>query len=682
MRQKYYPPASLHAQRGIATILVVVLVGLALTATSLGLVHSIRNTQEKQIAVHAATNAQIGVWAGVEAFRRYLNQVPLDQVPDLAGDFDMAFLGDYGNLSIRNVTVEPGGAGYRVKAEVVNIHPAAKSSATVGVVFEVADSGCTDCVVLTTALDFHDDLDLGGDINFIPPADSVTRINVDGDVAFDGITVTGVNQVYATGSVFLNSGVQLEEIYSNEDVTLIQSAWADLVKTAGNVSTDGGAGIGVIWANGNVNLNGNRRSEAINSRSNVTITMNSHGKIILGGDFSTSGNGAGTMDEIRAKGNVSVVDPHIVVGTAVGESNLLCPTPGWSQITSGSFNGLAIGCASTTLFTDKVSVGASNNVEIMNELPDIVIPRFVVDVWTLKAHANYAFEWDAAVGATKVTIKDVNGIADGEYYIGNYSGPEKSRICTTVDSRGNCTSPGTPLGSICLGHSLYNECLLYSTRDSRWTLDGISSAPGIMWFDGDVNMNNGYNYTTIFATGNIDTGGQFRGVSVNYGGYSSVCEANAPDIDATNAAIFKGLFQDQYPSNLCDKSSASYTGINAGNIGLAAGGYNPDDGGAYSGGNIHLSSSNEVYGAVLAGSYLTTGGSTKVFGYVTAAATNVQGTADNVLGGSTTVDLTKETEHYKPAFVPDMTDGACPDCDGLGGDSGDERARVYWSRYM
>ena len=75
VRTAKFPTTSPGQQRGIATILVVVLVGLALTATSLGIMHSVRSTQEKHVAVHAATHAQLGVWTGVEAFRRYIGSI-------------------------------------------------------------------------------------------------------------------------------------------------------------------------------------------------------------------------------------------------------------------------------------------------------------------------------------------------------------------------------------------------------------------------------------------------------------------------------------------------------------------------------------------------------------------------------------------------------------------------------
>ena len=62
-------------QRGITTILTMLLVGLGLTATTMGVMHSVKSTQQKQLAVHAATHSQAGAWVGVEIFRRYLNSI-------------------------------------------------------------------------------------------------------------------------------------------------------------------------------------------------------------------------------------------------------------------------------------------------------------------------------------------------------------------------------------------------------------------------------------------------------------------------------------------------------------------------------------------------------------------------------------------------------------------------------
>lgn len=674
--------ASYNQQRGIATVLVVVLVGIALTATSLGLLHSIRNSQEKQVAVHAATNAQLGAWAGAEAFRSYLSQMDVAGIEAMAGEFNINFAGDYGNITARNINVTLEGDIYKVAADIVNVHPAARASSALGVVYAVSALDCQNCIQLEVALDFHDDLDVGGDIDFTPPSGQKTRINIDGNLTAMSVNMRNVSSVYATGAVNLHSAVNVEEIYSNLDVDLGGAAWADKVTTRGNVITRDGAGAGIVWANQNVTLGGSLISSYVNSRAHIQINSGGHGDFKTGGTIEAAvTGGSAVLNDLKAVGDITITNNALVVNDIVGEGNVNCPNPGWTSFNSISINGTLSGCTNNATELARTTQNASNVIDVMEEVAPVEIPRMVVDVWTLKEDANYVFQWDSAKNATKVSVKNINGITDGDYYIGDYSGPAKSYICEEVNSSGACTAPASPIGAICIGHSLYNSCLSYDVASEKWTFNGTSAAPGIMWFEGNVLLDNGYNYTTILATGNVSTGGQFRGVSLNYGGYEGTCRANGPGIPSSMKPYYTALFLNRYPTQLCDIGAGEYISKPIGNIAIAAGGYNPDDSGAYSGGDVSLGASNEVYGSILAGGYLETGGSTRVFGYVTAAAQGVRGSKDNALGGNTQIDLTHSNDDYDPTIVPDMTNGACPDCEGLGPDSA-ERSRILWSRYL
>ena len=63
-----------NSQQGFATILIVLLVGLAVAASALGTAYYINTSQRTLVASHALTNAQSGAWTGVEVFRKYLQQ--------------------------------------------------------------------------------------------------------------------------------------------------------------------------------------------------------------------------------------------------------------------------------------------------------------------------------------------------------------------------------------------------------------------------------------------------------------------------------------------------------------------------------------------------------------------------------------------------------------------------------
>ena len=62
-------------QRGIATVLIVLLTGLGLTAGVLGTVSYVRDLQEQDRTAHAQTQAQMKAWTGAEVVQQYLGQL-------------------------------------------------------------------------------------------------------------------------------------------------------------------------------------------------------------------------------------------------------------------------------------------------------------------------------------------------------------------------------------------------------------------------------------------------------------------------------------------------------------------------------------------------------------------------------------------------------------------------------
>jgi hypothetical protein len=695
-RQPLFPQTSNpHSQRGIATILIVVLIGVALTATAMSIMHSMRSSQEKHIAVHAATNAQVGAWAGVEAFRRYLETRTPNEIAALPQTLQMS-VGDnanpYGAMSVGGIAVTSQASSYRVAATITSKHESAHASASVGVVYEVEKiDPCPGCVKLTAALDFHDNLDVGGGISFVMPAGTLPTINVDGNVSMMNLAPMTLGILNSTGTINLDSNMRVEEINSNGNVSLTGDARAEKVTTQGTVVTGGNGGARIIWANGAVTLGGVYRSDAVNSRSTVNVNTGAHGDVKSIGTV-TVGGSTTKVDEIQTKTNVTV-NNGTEITRVIAEGDLSCGAgfSGWNNYTSISVNGsVTNSCAAARARANNVNDttvvhGAANSVVAMEEVAPVVIPRMVVDVWTLKNFANYIFEWDSSVNRTKVTVKNINTAPDGEYWVGKYADNQQDYLCRTFDATGKCLTPAATLQG-CIGHSEWDPCMtpVYNTTNKTWTFDGKSALPGVIWFKGNVNLNNGFNYGTILATGNVTTGGQMRIQSVNYAGFNPMCKA-IPNADYTGDAIDKtryiNTFSDQYPKNLCDMVQQKYLPITVGNIAIAAGGYDPAGNGTYSGGDVILGANNGVYGAVLAGGYLQTGGETRIFGYVSAAVQGGKGVTDNRLGGSTTVDLTRGNENYDPAKMPDMTGGACPDCAGLTGPK-TGASKVHWSKYL
>lgn len=70
--------SSRRRQHGVATILIVVFTGLALTAAVLTTTYRVRGAQEQSVALHAQTQAQIRAWTGAELVRQYIEGQGLD----------------------------------------------------------------------------------------------------------------------------------------------------------------------------------------------------------------------------------------------------------------------------------------------------------------------------------------------------------------------------------------------------------------------------------------------------------------------------------------------------------------------------------------------------------------------------------------------------------------------------
>jgi hypothetical protein len=194
---------SRHRQRGIATIMIMLLVGLSLTAAVLGSIHFTRATQDQLLSVHGQTQAQMRAWTGVETVRQFLVQLQANnQLTALAAQLPLP--GAYASVPI-NIDGLPG-----VIAQFTAVDSATKPTRFTAVITGVTaqntkgESSSTLEVVYAVAnvqtnpnqLTFKKGVTLGGmttlvtDISTESGSNGFT-INVLGDVMANG-TVSGV----------------------------------------------------------------------------------------------------------------------------------------------------------------------------------------------------------------------------------------------------------------------------------------------------------------------------------------------------------------------------------------------------------------------------------------------------------------------------------------------------------
>lgn len=228
-RYRKLHPASPRRQRGVATLLIVLVVGLAVSVTVAATVYSLRGTQSRQLTTHSATAAQAAAWRGVEALRLYLLQLNKAELAGLHGP--VQGMGALGVRAAAIVGVSPNGIDrYRVNATVTGEAGvgSALTTATVEVVYDVGPGAGGPgtppvCASMPAApMVFNGNLDYSGGKLDVTNATSYENIVVaghltvgggssarisgcmKGDVKLSGGGITDNGHIHSEGSIQIN----------------------------------------------------------------------------------------------------------------------------------------------------------------------------------------------------------------------------------------------------------------------------------------------------------------------------------------------------------------------------------------------------------------------------------------------------------------------------------------------
>lgn len=700
---------SLSVQHGMTTTLLLLLVGLTLTVMVLGTTAYLRQQQASTVSNHAQTQAQLKVWTGAELVRQYLQQVQTQgqwaQLMGVAYPQTLTLQGEGvdGVIQAQLLRVDP--SAKTITAQVTGI-TAPDSPAEARVMLEVVysleggtgtDGGNTGGGDGTApqqpnnVVTFSRNLRLGGSINVLQDASAAKdyEIAVLGDVSTGGNSITGVKKITSTGSIRIGSGSSFEELHANCDVYIDGSVTANTIAARRNACVLGGAKVpGSLRANGSAKLMGSASANgAVYARANATDVAacaapgfrpsNNSAEAetcaaptVLGVDLTGGSAGAQSVDTL---GNVSIASGAIYALKALGD--LLVSS-------SASVVGFVGGTVRKPDWNQNVNVKPLAGALEVGVVPKVELAKATFNANTVRAQANYVFFVDSN-NSKKVTVRGVSGIVDGEYFLADYAGPYRDRLCTRITGVGanaRCAD-GTAERSItvCKGYSTSNNCFAYNTSSRTWSINGVSAAQGVAWFEGNLEVGNGVYYNTFIASGNITTAGSTKVYAPNYAGYSG----RVAGVQYAPTGICQNEhFPQLYPIDLCDMARQQYveSGIGGlGNYAMMAGSRSDDrfdDLASYVGGNVTVGASVELFGSVQAGNEFTSGGSTTVHGYVAALAL---GTArQNSMGGSTTFDLRNLPKTLNPGGGKSVEPG------GGGKDPGaaDAQVRVKWSRYL
>lgn len=665
-------------QHGFATVLIVLLVGLAVAASALGTAYYINMSQKSLVSSHALTNAQSGAWTGVEVFRKYLEVLDVAGISSLNGQNIVMNIQDGRQLkvnSIISIETSTNPKQYRVTGNIQNISDQSESSSTIQVVYDIllnssassAGGGSSNTTSFPSGMNFYGDLDANGGINFSSAGDRAV-VNVAGDFNTNS-GLKGIKELRVIGDVDISGGgaTGLENIYSNGDVTLKASGNYSLVSAKGGVTTKGSVAVNDIYADGDVDIDSSGKSNSIDTKGSITVKGNSTIIRATAGENITVKNGS--ISNSLANLNIDY-DVWNSLETAKSGGTFTCKSKNWSEYKNIS----AVKFSSCPVDTSGklVTLAAGTKVAFPTGalLTVTMTQKPFINALDYEQKANYVFSIDEKNKIT-VYVKNVNGITEGQYYLGYQKGNNPKSwgyLCQDIDASGYCTSNSVNRFGRKVDYG--PEIITYSggswqLRDTQNTSSSIAS--GVLLFKGkSVKMGAGNYANTIISTGDIDYGGSITLKAPNYAGASIVC----------NSVNFP------MPTNLCDSTSA-LSANSIGNIALLSGScpgassveecYASN----YFGGNIKLTGQATIEGNIIAGNKLDTGGQSIIKGSILAAALG----RDNgsKLGGSTTIDFDGTTDKDTIITLPG---GEGEEGEEEQGETITQTVKIKWAKYI
>ncbi len=709
-------------QTGGVNMLLVSLAGLAalsITANNLGAINS---TQESNLSFHANTAASTEAWRGVEIFRMYLeaagnnlavnDQLTVTDVSSLKASIS-AIQQKAANGTWQDTATIDSSKDYRVRLSITGSGNIAGAQRAIETIYQVSapssgGGGSSGGTLKLESVSIHSNLDLQGGIDI--KGGTSANFMVDGNADLSG-SVTGINELCATGDVTIRSGIEVTRVCSNKSVTIAQGAEVAKIVAIGQVNLNSGsASVGDVHSNADVVFNGGGvNATSVNASGNVKVlggnarvtgTLNAEGNvqwtnrnsastINANGNVEYRGNGAAT---INSRGNVTLLAGDSLVANvfALGwvdiystwNSGISNQLRGASWVNWLTGEGAIIGDGIVkgeikgvrpTAYQPVINIRQDSNLVV--DVPLVIVPKITpivmtrpnIDVNEFKASANYVFFYEN--GKQRVTVRNVDGIDDGTYFIASYTTNNKNDyLCTELNAQGKCSKPTTPGKTLCMGFGSGNACFDQSSA-GNWAFNGQSMAPGTAWFEGNLKLANGTFINTFLASGNITVAqGSVKIYSPNYLGYAGVCtdSKGVVNTDTRLAGI--------RPKDYCQ--GGTYTSSPLGNIALMAGSYSGTN---YVGGDITLGASNKIYGTIMAGGLLKTSGSTTIVGALVVANTP-KSSASTTIQGGVTVDLSS----IPSTFSPDVAPCSGTNCGSSGGGSGSSTpsAEALWSRYL
>jgi hypothetical protein len=474
------PLTSRYGQRGIATMLVILMIGAGVVAVSVGSVNSLRGTQETQQVANAQVNAQSGLWAGVEAVRQVLLSLNDEQLQglNLQTAWTLTGLGDVtltATVINKELPVAPL-TNYLITMQVSAKSSVGGASSAVEAVYDVQPQRTGGSINLGTNFNLYNDTSMTGGMDFLTPppakpdAGSGYNFKVDGNFTLNsvGISGDGINNVEVTGDLTINSDAFAKLVHAR-NITASEGSgaevlWAFGTPPHGNVTLSGGVEVDVIKANGavsavnyvrsiesgtDVTTSNTLYSQSIKAVNSVKIPFTLYGESIHSNGTVSLGVGVQPLpsnleEKLKKSAKRRFALPKNIktttTVTAMGQITCTSVQSATTLIKSASAAVDAVlGCG--TLQNPYKPYDGDVEPMVFEPVPPVIIGQpDKVDAYELKSMANYAFSYEAG-NKIRVDVLGVKGIPNGKYYLGTATTSDN----TTIPSSSGTQTTGSAL---------------------------------------------------------------------------------------------------------------------------------------------------------------------------------------------------------------------------------------------
>ena len=603
-------------QRGVATVLMALLVGMAVVASTFAVMQYVRTSQDQSLTVHAQTQAQMNAWTAAELVRQYLAGLTSTQRATLlasvqAGSATGTALtfstgADTMGARLMNTSTATNFVA-QVTGTTASTIDRAMATATLQVNYTVIPG--TTAIAPTGVFSTGKGLNfqLAGNVQVTTPNNDAVY-NIGGDVFAPNYQQTGIKTINALGTINIAGGGSFTTLNSNCDVNLSGGAYATTINALRNIcfgSTSSSHVTGVATANGAIQV-GTANNNELRARSDDVSGLTSAPHNCQSTGFAgNSSTGLAATCETPDYIGVELSKNYARVNTVLSLTNVylkgtivsltaggnLVAVNGGGSVTRGTVGGDNGGFVTVTSVNGtKPTIPEVSAVVQSSETP--------FNAWQFGTLANYSFYYASTV--IRVKVVSVNGIPDGDYRVDNG---------TTIRLPGSDVNLCTD-NSACISRSTASGGS-GSTSD-KWLVNTNGSLlRGVVWFNGDLNIHNGTYYNTFVATGSITSQNANATIyAPNWSPSTKMCSGvtNYPtnfcgvnnNMYNNNAAAGVGSYV--FAAGSYGNGSITANGNSAGTI--TVGTYDPDN---YVGGNITMAGSINLYGNILAGHAFSTG---------------------------------------------------------------------------